>query len=314
MPTATKQRHPRIVDAPAPEPAPATRKLAIIGFAPSRTEAPLGDPDWEVWVLNNCYTFLDTAQADRWFDLHPEWIYTSDIRRGPDHVRRLAEFPGRVYLWDRTPLVPNAEAFPIDRVVAACGPYMTSSISWMLGLAIAEGYREIGIWGVDMATKSEYQDQKPGCEYLIGYARGLGLTVHIPASCQLLRGKVYGALHLRTDGDHVTFDQFKTRLQALQEQRDEWGAKLKERQNYLSMLEGAKREIEHNRQLGLVPSVPAIDRMAAIEKSQADVQQDIARLSHAVAGIDGAIMESRHWVTITPEGPDQDVLAAAPRD
>jgi uncharacterized protein YdbL (DUF1318 family) len=59
--------------------------------------------------------------------------------------------------------------------------------------AIFEGAEEIGIYGVDLLQDEEYAYQRPGCEYWIGVARGLGIKVHVPRSCAVLKASyVYG--------------------------------------------------------------------------------------------------------------------------
>jgi hypothetical protein len=69
--------------------------------------------------------------------------------------------------------------------------YFNNSISWMLALAIAEGFEEIGIYGVDMAldgvTGAEYNHQRPSCEYFLGIAWGRGIRVHLPETSELLK-------------------------------------------------------------------------------------------------------------------------------
>ena len=89
--------------------------------------------------------------------------------------------------------IPNSEAFPIEDVLEKFGYYFTSQIGWMIGLAILEGFKEIHIYGADLAMEDEYMHQRPNCEYLIGWARGAGITVYIPRGSDLLKaGKLYG--------------------------------------------------------------------------------------------------------------------------
>lgn len=77
--------------------------------------------------------------------------------------------------------------------------YLTNSISYMLALAIVEGYEEIGVWGVDMAVsselrgKNEYSWQRPSCEFFLGWAAGMGVKVYIPPTADLLKCRnLYG--------------------------------------------------------------------------------------------------------------------------
>ncbi len=62
----------------------------------------------------------------------------------------------------------------------------------MLALAIYEAVtlkniKRIAIYGVDMGVSTEYNYQKPNMEYLIGFARGKGISVYVPPQCELLK-------------------------------------------------------------------------------------------------------------------------------
>ena len=56
-----------------------------------------------------------------------------------------------------------------------------------------EGTPEVWFNGVDMAMETEYQHQRPCCEYLIGLARGTGIQVDVPETSSLLKSPwLYG--------------------------------------------------------------------------------------------------------------------------
>lgn len=111
----------------------------------------------------------------------PELLHLSARRTGMDGYReRLNSLP-KLYMQKAYPEYPNAIAFPYDEVIAAIGAdYFNSSIAYMLGLAIADGAEEIGLYGVDMKASEEYGFQRANCEYLIGVARGRGIKVYVP--------------------------------------------------------------------------------------------------------------------------------------
>lgn len=64
--------------------------------------------------------------------------------------------------------------------------YFTSSIAFMLALAIWEGFEVIDIYGVDLTVGEEYDYQKPCAEFWIGLAMGKGIEVGIPKGSALL--------------------------------------------------------------------------------------------------------------------------------
>lgn len=169
-----------------------TRKIAIVGTAPTTFwEAPFNDPEWEIWSLNGA--FEQIPRYDLWFEFH-SWEGMAKEGLHPGYFQNLlkAAEGGKLYSTEAFPNHPNVRLFPKEEVKALCyRPYFTSSIAWMIGLAILEGVDEIGIWGVDMAGKEEYERQRPSCEYLLGLAQGKGIKITLPPSCPLLRSSLY---------------------------------------------------------------------------------------------------------------------------
>lgn len=133
----------------------AKKKLAILGFTDSRLEAPFDDNDCEIWGLNGLHNLngWSPPRFTRWFDLHDDRI----IEQYSESERRWFETcPTTLYVWNPKDEWPNAIAYPKPEIVKTFGTYFTNSISWMLALAIAEGFEWIGIYGVDMAQGTEY--------------------------------------------------------------------------------------------------------------------------------------------------------------
>lgn len=171
---------------------PRTRKkVAIVGFAPSSmtdVRAFFGDPDWEIWGLNQLYVVFPEMmnQATRWFQIHHRTSYNASLR-DHDHHAKLAEMKFPVYMQVVDPDIPNSVEIPKNKILNKFGDYFTNSISWMLAVAIMEGFEKIAIFGVDMAQDTEYSEQRPSCEWLIGWARGAGIDVHIPQQSDLMK-------------------------------------------------------------------------------------------------------------------------------
>lgn len=152
-------------------------KVAVVGLSPSSHDAaPWDDPEWELWGVA---WDADRYRLHRAFEMH-----------GMEHLRD--EFPdlagylrgiegcARLYMVEQYAEVPGCERYPFEDVARTVGDYWSSSIGYMLALAIHEGATEIAVYGVDMRAAEEYAYQRPNCEYLIGLARGRGIKVHIP--------------------------------------------------------------------------------------------------------------------------------------
>jgi hypothetical protein len=178
----------------------AAKKVCIMGFAPSWPQAPFKDDSFEIWTLNEAYKLLDPAgiprtRINRWFEIHNR---NSPSKATPEHINFLQTCNIPVYMQEHYDDIPSSVPFPFKETVTWLKDkghigyrYFTNSISWMIGLAIMEGFQEIWVVGVDMAQDeatngtSEYAYQKPSCEYMLGVAEKYA-KVWVPDDCDLL--------------------------------------------------------------------------------------------------------------------------------
>jgi hypothetical protein len=180
-------------------------KVCIVGCCDSCNLTPFDQPDdYEYWGVNNLFWTLPGKPFTRWFEIHQ--IYQSEngvwLRRNnmmfrnltvQAYLEQLTALDIPVYMREPNPLVPKSEQFPYDALVEKFGGYFTNTISWEIALAIDMGFKEIGIYGVDMACDTEYGHQRPSCEYLLGIAAGMDIKVWIPDTCDLLKTRfLYG--------------------------------------------------------------------------------------------------------------------------
>ncbi len=202
-------------------------KVAIVGFADSRDQAPFNDDSFEIWGLNSLFEMI--PRYDRWFEIHDRRMYNMDTdksvglgltRDGRPYVEGLAKLNGPVYMVADYPDIPNCVRYPLEEMITEFDPqkrrmewkepfkcsaeldwngYFTNSISYMIALAIYEKYEDIGIYGVDMATggldtpNGEYAHQRPSCEYYMGIAVGRGIRLTVPSTADLLKTRfLYG--------------------------------------------------------------------------------------------------------------------------
>lgn len=193
-----------------PEAAKPEKKVAIVGCSDTKTLAPLNDPSWEIWAMNNA--FAHVTKRDVWFEVHPikyeNGIYYRRqlVRRGVftwsqefrgatvnQYMQMLAELDIPVYMQRHWECIPKSVPYPLQEIVQKFGTYFTNSVSYMIALAILQGATHIGCWGVDMATGSEYGHQRPSCEFFLGIAAGLGIIITIPPEADLLKTRfLYG--------------------------------------------------------------------------------------------------------------------------
>jgi len=175
------------------------KRLAIVGFADSKKDAPYDDPSWEIWGLNDLHNSI--PRWTRWFDIHTFDNINEDVKLGRSPADKcgiggLARLSCPVYMQDKIPEVPNSVKFPLEEILETFKGrsgerYFTNSVSYMIAYALYEGlvsgrqWDEIHIYGVDMAVGVEYIAQRPSCEYWIGIAEGMGVKVFIPVASDL---------------------------------------------------------------------------------------------------------------------------------
>lgn len=214
---------------------PKKRIVCLTGWASSSREwANEQPPNVEIWGQNECHMFLKRGKWHRWFQIHPRnWneakraernISTlteiangtnviKDLRRftnkyillpdcygrGRDHLKWLSNCTIPVYMQEVDERIPASRRFPREEAIKQFGYYFTSTSAFMAALAIMEGVDEIRIAGLDMAIGSEYSHQKPCLEYLLGYAKGVGIKVTLPPmpyACPMLNAPMYAVDYL----------------------------------------------------------------------------------------------------------------------
>lgn len=229
----------------------ATRKIAIVGKAPSSKDlAPYKDKSWEIWGLGDLWRSI--PRWDRWFELHD---FEAGKQRWPaDHV---AFLKGCRNLWVAHPHaeLPQATLYPKADVCKRFFPYFTNSISWMIALALHEGLTKgdcLGLWGVDMAqsdpatgANGEYEHQRPSCEFFVGLAAGLGVKVFVPEQSDLLKTpRLYG-FETHTGDAYL---KLRAREQELKKRMQEAEAKKDAATQEYLILHGALEDIKYMKQ------------------------------------------------------------------
>ncbi|MEY2873002.1 MAG: hypothetical protein RLZZ373_373 [Pseudomonadota bacterium] len=171
------------------------KRVCIMGTAQSWKKSPWADASWEIWGLNDGYCLLP-PRFNRWYELHPldkmafrsrtqtviakESIPEGHYVRPEGHLDWLkaqsAAVP--VFLQKEPPSdwPANAHRFPIEAVEAEFGAYWASGPAYMLAHAVLEGYTEIMVTGIHLATEAEYREQRPQWEMLLGRVLGRSVT------------------------------------------------------------------------------------------------------------------------------------------
>lgn len=216
-------------------------KVAIVGYAESsRMQAPFDDPTFSVWGMNQLYRHI--PRADRWFEIHHNWH--EHVVEGTDHLGWLKSAPIPIYMVERVKEIPQSVTYPIDRIIAAHKDYFTSSIAYMIALALTEGFKTIHLYGIDLVVGDEWDYQKPNAEFWIGVAHGMGVTVGIPRESALCKQTWRYGYQSEPDS-LIKITEIRDRRTLLTQQRNQ---KMIE----LANLDGALQDVEMFHELALL--------------------------------------------------------------
>ena len=181
-------------------------RVAIVGCCDNTyhgVKRLFGSPDWEIWGINQLWkTFPELPKhATGWFQIH-DW--DEMVETDHNEIAWLASRKFPIYMRKEWEEIPTAIRFPKEEIVQEFGTYFTNCISWMIAFAIHAGFKEIHLYGIDMAMDYEYGYQRPSCEYFIGLARGMGVRVYIPRGSDLLKTtRLYGFEDTREEADKI---------------------------------------------------------------------------------------------------------------
>lgn len=170
-------------------------KIALVGTAHTASQAPFDDPAWEIW---GCSPNQQLARWDRWFEQHDETTLRSP--GNAPYFQWLSQQTSRIYMQNLYPEIPVGVLYPMASVTERFGTwFLTSTIAYMMALALMEWPEEIALYGIEMAAKGEYASQKPGCRFFIQTARLVGIKVWAPPGCEIMEeGFLYGYPDVRT--------------------------------------------------------------------------------------------------------------------
>lgn len=216
-------------------------KIALIGTAPSsRDLAPFNDPSWTIWACSPGNMGI-LPRVDAWFEIHSNLLFPECRSYGEPYIAWLKQQKFPIYMQDQR-LVPNATPYPLDIMVAKYGKYFfTSSFAYMMAMAIEFGAAEIGLFGIDMASKDEYILQRPGGHFFMQTAAMRGIKVLIPNESDLgQHPALYGYSDSTPFGRKVLMrkQELKGRIEGMKAERDKLS-------HGITYLEGALEDVDY---------------------------------------------------------------------
>ena len=178
------------------------KPLCIIGTATTAGDAPYdmqldgAEYVYDIWGINTALVKEEVKRLDVCFEMHPKRYWGI-----PAVTDRLNDFGGRVIMQDHYDQISKSEAYPYDEVkkkyhldVMGDNLYVTNTVTWMLLMALEEGYTDISLYGIHMAHETEYAYQRASCSWVLGIIHGWILEgkpykLYMPEESQLLKAE-----------------------------------------------------------------------------------------------------------------------------
>lgn len=161
------------------------KNIAIIGYAPSSSEAPFLSNSYEFWTMNaRPFKF---PKSDKHFDLHNTNCFPEAYNYYIEYLKTRGK---QAILTGIDERFPEATIFPKDEILSKYEEkFFTSSIAWFLAYAIELQPKKIGLWGIDLSCRFEYIKQRPPVLELIRIAKNKGIEIVLPKDSPLLRSR-----------------------------------------------------------------------------------------------------------------------------
>lgn len=227
------------------------KKVAICGTAPTIANAPFADPEFDIWGVAHCCFLKEVERLDVIFEIHLKEIWQKDNTP-------FFRFPNAlIYLQKKDESLPNSETFPVLDILKKYSVnkgfkgesyYMSSSLPFMVALAIEKGYEEIHFYGIHLVMEEEYFYQRPCLERYIGIAEGKGIKVYTDPGADIMKfGYVYGIQEKESD-DNVArlkarLDEFDKRIMGLTQQLN---GTTRQIEAQLNQLQGAREQVVYD--------------------------------------------------------------------
>lgn len=188
--------------------------LCIIGTAGSRHLAPYDNPNAEIWGVAHCLLLQDIPRMDKVFEIHLPYVYEQEISpfskkpilyhaNKEDHASWREAKDISAIVSQPNKKLNKYELFPHDELKEKYGClfppsdafYSTNSLAWMMVYAIdMDRFDEIHMYGVHLETDTEWQYERPCCEFWLGFfvgkmhERGIKMPViYLPEMADVLK-------------------------------------------------------------------------------------------------------------------------------
>lgn len=212
------------------------RKICIIGFSQASRDLAPDTDDYEYWGMNHLYPYVDRPWS-LWFEMHSRAYMQQHLAHWDEYDAWLQQPDApHIMMQDAYPVYPSSVRMPIESMNDAAfhaynrSPYYASTVAYAIAYAIwlhrtgPTAVHTLAVYGIDMVKDTEYEYQRPNCEYLLGLATGLGIRVEVPTQSALLQSPwLYGyqevPIHLFSGLEREGVDRIKGLTHEVEQRR-----------------------------------------------------------------------------------------------
>ncbi len=194
------------------------KKVILLGTAGSLVDTPWGKHDkYDYWACGSVISHVVSKdkQMDAIFELHGREYWNVE------NVKKLykeynSKFPkSLVYMQEHNKEIKGSLEYPLEDIKNMAGHYLlkkyqTSTISYMIAMAILKGYEQILMYGCHMSSdEEEYSRQRACCEAWLNFGLGRGIDYWLTPDTDIMKcSYMYGydgdkAIYLKLCGIHV---------------------------------------------------------------------------------------------------------------
>lgn len=168
------------------------KKVILLGTANTLKITPWGKEDIDYWACAPVTTYKEAEgkKIDVLFEMHHMEYWTTII----DKLNGIIDKNPNTFIFmqQQVPQIKNSITYPLKEVQEfASHPklrnYFTSSIAYMIALAIYLGYEDIDLYGIHMAAdEEEYSLQRSCCEAWLNFGLGKGIGYWLPNESSIM--------------------------------------------------------------------------------------------------------------------------------
>lgn len=176
------------------------KRLAILGNASlTREFAPFDDKDAEIWGMT--FHAMKARRCDAVLEMHPDVLTGNRWERYAEtgvYRKWLRETKTPVWMHEPLAEIPASVKYPRELIEDKfCGhmlkggreirSFFGGTASYGIGLGMFLGYERIELYGIELNSRPEYDDERDCLFWWVGRAAGLGVDVAVHAESGLFR-------------------------------------------------------------------------------------------------------------------------------